>query len=143
MHARRETLATAAAHPLRVLAIEDDPDHAELLRLRLAAIPGLALEFRHEPDGPVGLLLAATGRFDAVFVDRMLGATRGEDVARLLRGRGFRGAIVLVTAHWSDDLPALAERCGANAFLDKARITPRLLAATLELDAGAALPLGA
>jgi two-component system nitrate/nitrite response regulator NarP len=65
---------------------------------------------------------------DLVLMDVCMPGLDGHETSRLLRARGSRAHIVLVSALGRLELPVGVESCGANAILDKSEVSPRRLA---------------
>lgn len=84
---------------LRIAICDDEPRMAEELAARLAAYLD---EKRLPPCRAVRFtggraLLKSGGRFDIIFLDIRMARPDGMETARLLRQRGFRGALIFVT----------------------------------------------
>lgn len=97
-----------------VLVVEDDPDIATLVTLSLEDADFEVLQAR---DGLRALELAAEHHVDLVLLDIRLPKMGGEEVAQELRRREITPPIVVFSA--SADLPAIAARTGAVAYLSK------------------------
>jgi two-component system, OmpR family, response regulator len=103
----------AAVH---ILVIEDEPKLAELIRRVLSAE-------RHvvdvAPDGVAGVALAQRATPDVVVLDRGLPDIDGLTVLRLLRARGIRSPVLLLTALGSVEERVEGLEAGADDYLPK------------------------
>ena len=117
--------ATAQCAAMRVLLIEDEPKMAALIRRVLVAE-------RHvvdvAPDGVSAMALADTGPHDVVVLDRMLPDIDGVTVLRLLRARGVRAPVLMLTALGSVDDRVAGLDAGADDYLAKPFAFSELLA---------------
>ena len=135
---------------MRILVVEDEPKMAGLIRRVLVAE-------RHvvdiAPDGLTAIALADGPPFDVIVLDRMLPDIDGLSVLRLLRTKGVRTPVLLLTALASVEERIAGLDAGADDYLPKpfsfgelvARIRalgrrpagtedPHLAAGDLELD---------
>jgi two-component system chemotaxis family response regulator WspR len=111
-----------------VLYVDDEPDHAELLRRTLKAIPDRDFELDVEPD-PHRSIDRLRGRdFSLVFLDYRLPTMTGQDLLRTMRASGYRGPVVMLTAHGSEYVAAAVTRAGADEYLVKSDLAPGALA---------------
>ncbi len=112
---------------LRVLIVDDDPDHAELLRLALERLTGVDLTIHACHNAAEGLRHLARHACDLAFVDYRLGPTTGDTFISDVRGRGIDTVIVAVTSLGDQYAAADVTRAGAQHFLMKDDFdTPRL-----------------
>ncbi|HSB52624.1 MAG TPA: sigma-54 dependent transcriptional regulator [Dissulfurispiraceae bacterium] len=95
----------------RILIVEDDADHREMLRLFLEPLP---VEIR-VADGPeAAAKLLATERFHAVLCDLVMEGGGGLEVLRSIRNRDLPTPVIIVTGYGDGDV---AEEClAAGAF---------------------------
>ena len=121
--------APAAAR--RLLLVEDDFTVAEVLRGLLVARGHRVV---HVPHGLAALAEIATQPFDAALLDLDLPGMSGLDLADQLRGGGFGGALLAITARADADVEDQVRDAGFDGFLRKP-LTGALLA-----DALAAMP---
>jgi two-component system OmpR family response regulator len=101
---------------MRLLAVEDDPALADLLRRRLWR-EGHVVDVA--PDGALGLERAESGSYDAMILDLMLPDIDGVIVTRRLRDEGIATPILMLTARDAlhDRLQGLD--AGADDYLTK------------------------
>jgi DNA-binding response OmpR family regulator len=121
---------------IRVLLVEDNPDHALLARHGLSPEAGFQVE--HVRTGEAALDAAARGSFDAVVLDYRLPDWEGVRLLRELRTRGHRGAVVMVTAGGSESLAERALQAGADDLLVKSPGYAERLAEALRSALGGA-----
>jgi two-component system, chemotaxis family, protein-glutamate methylesterase/glutaminase len=113
-------------------AIESAVTYAEEFEIVAAAASGeeaLAIVPRVDPD--------------LVLLDYRMSGLDGLETSRLLRARGTRAVIVLVSAFRRPQLPDYVDSCGVAAVLHKSEVSPRRLSRLWsELQAGrhAAVP---
>ncbi len=112
---------------LTVVCIDDEPDHAELLRLALGAAPDLDVHFLAERTVEAALQTLHHTSVDLVFLDYQLGSTRGTDVLARLRAAHFTKPVVMLTAHGNEYVAASAIRAGADEYLAKSDLDPESL----------------
>ncbi|MFI5363455.1 MAG: response regulator [Elusimicrobiota bacterium] len=118
-----------SVNPIRVLAIEDDQDYVEILRLCLAEPEAMGLAFVLDSAERLaaGLTKLTTDRYDVVMVDLGLPDASGLDAVRSVLGAA-PGTPVLVSTNMGDEATALeAMRLGAEDFMIKASSDSRLL----------------
>jgi DNA-binding response OmpR family regulator len=101
---------------MRVLVIEDNARMAALIKRVLVAE-------RYEPtlaaDGATGIALAGEAAPDAIILDRMLPDMDGTDVVALLRERGLRTPVLMLTALSSVEHRVTGLDAGADDYLPK------------------------
>ena len=118
-----------ADNPIRILAIEDDLDYVEILRLCLGEpeAMGLAFEVDYAERLAAGLTKLTTARYDAVLVDLSLPDASGLEAVRAVLGAAPETP-VLVSTNSGDEATALgAMRLGAQDFMIKASSDSRML----------------
>lgn len=122
--------------PLRVLLIEDDPDHAALTEAYLADVRDPSVELRHAATIEAGMAvlgeaLAAGEPFHAVLTDQQLpDSAYWETVGRVVEASG-PAPVVALTSLGDMEVALDAVRSGASDYLVKAELTPELLRRTL------------
>lgn len=101
---------------VRILIVEDEPKLAELIRRVLTAE-------RHvvdvAPDGISALALAERAIPDVIVLDRGLPDVDGLTVLRLLRAKGIRSPVLLLTALGSVEERVAGLEAGADDYLPK------------------------
>ncbi|MFI5227316.1 MAG: response regulator transcription factor [Candidatus Limnocylindrales bacterium] len=110
---------------MRILLVEDEPKMAALIRRVLVAE-------RHvvdsAPDGVTAVGLGTTGDYDVAIVDRMLPDIDGLSVIRLLRRKGVRTPVLMLTALGSVEQRVAGLDAGADDYLPKPFAFSELLA---------------
>lgn len=101
----------------KILIVDDDND----LRLLLVEQFALHEEFlpRQAGTARAALDLVASEAPDVVLMDVGLPDLDGRQVVRLMRERGFKGPIILITGAASDDDAVLGLESGANDYVNK------------------------
>lgn len=128
------SLAPAAiAGPACILIVEDDPA-SQLVASEALSRAGHRCDIA--PDGPAALRLAATTIYDLILMDCRLPGADGCEVTRSLRGAGFRGPILAVTAQTAEDERLACLDAGMDAVLAKPVAPARLVAAVESWLAG-------
>ena len=110
---------------MRVLIIEDDSEVAEFLSKGLSE-HGHAVE--HAADGKQGLLLAGTGEFDVIVLDRMLPELDGLSVLKRLRAAEVNTPVLILSALGDVDKRVEGLRAGGDDYLTKPFSFSELLA---------------
>jgi DNA-binding response OmpR family regulator len=108
----------------RILVADDDPKHAQLIRLYLEREGHQVLTVG---DGRAALEQARARRPDLILLDVMMPIVDGLDVCRILRAES-NVAILLVTARSSENDMLLGLDIGADDYLSKP-VSPRELTA--------------
>ena len=109
----------------RILLVEDEINLAVLLSERLTHE---GYEVETCGDGDHGLILAASGNFDAAILDIMLPGRSGLDICRELRHRGIDLPILILTARSGVTDRVTGLKLGADDYLGKPFEVPELLA---------------
>jgi diguanylate cyclase (GGDEF)-like protein len=117
---------------MTVVCVDDEEDHAELLRLALEAVPDIEVQFLTASSLDRAVETLRRQPVDMVFLDYRLGSANGADVLRTLRAAHFSKPVVMLTAHGNEYVAASAIRAGADEYLSKADIAPGALAMVLE-----------
>lgn len=110
---------------LRVLLVEDDPGHAELLELALSERQADTIYRVGDADEAIATLdgLAEGGEAvpDLVLLDLRLPGRSGEELLAELRGRADTRItpVVIMSAESDDERIRRAMEAGANAFIEK------------------------
>jgi DNA-binding response OmpR family regulator len=110
---------------MKILLVEDEPKMAALVRRVLTAE-------RHildvAPDGVSAVALATSGEYDVAIVDRMLPDMDGMNVIRILRSKGVRTPVLMLTALGSVEQRVAGLDAGADDYLPKPFAFAELLA---------------
>jgi two-component system cell cycle response regulator DivK len=112
-----------------LLYIEDNPNHARLVRKILGA---RGINVIVSGDGLQGVAMAARENPDLIMVDMNLPDMTGEAVVSRLRGDRSRVSgipIIAVTASTDSDLRARVVAAGCDGYVQKPYTTKELLAA--------------
>jgi DNA-binding response OmpR family regulator len=101
----------------KILVIDDDDDLRESLTDQLA----LHEEFvtSSVSSASEGLTAAKAGHVDVVLLDVGLPDMDGREACKLLRKNGFKGPIIMLTAHDSEADMILGLESGANDYITK------------------------
>ena len=100
----------------RILIVDDDEDMRILLGSHLEHL-GYAVST--VPDGETALQWLEQQNADVIFLDLSMSGMDGLDVLKHIRERGFDVAVILTTAHGSEDTAIEALRIGADDYLRK------------------------
>lgn len=100
----------------RMLVVDDDEDVRILLGAHLEQL-GYAVS--DVPDGESALQWLEQNLVDVVFLDLSMTGVDGLEVLKHIRERGFDVAVILTTAHGSEDIAIEALRIGADDYLRK------------------------
>jgi DNA-binding response OmpR family regulator len=110
---------------MKVLLVEDEPKMAALIRRVLTAerfvVDGAA-------DGATAIALATSGDYDVAVVDRMLPDMDGLAVIRVMRAKGVRTPVLMLTALGSVEQRVEGLDAGADDYLPKPFAFTELLA---------------
>ena len=112
-----------------VLVVEDDIETAAEIASCLSAGGFHPVQCL---DGPTGIEMAQTGRFDAITLDRMLPGCDGLAVVKALREAGLETPILMVSALGDVDERVAGLRAGGDDYLIKP-FAPTELVARLEV----------
>jgi DNA-binding response OmpR family regulator len=116
MHPSEPPTVTALPAPKRILVVEDERDIAELVALHLSELPA-QVTLAH--DGPRGLALALSGRWDAIVLDIRLPGLNGLDLCRAVRAQTAHMPILMLTARGGELDRVLGLELGADDYLTK------------------------
>ena len=101
---------------MRILLVEDDPQMAEYLRKALIEA-GAVVD--RAADGREGLLMAASGEYDVLILDRMLPGLDGLAIVRTLRASGNHTPVLFLSALGEVDDRVEGLRAGGDDYLIK------------------------
>jgi DNA-binding response OmpR family regulator len=102
---------------MRVLLVEDEIRLAENIASALREGPGLAVDCAE--DGEMGLDLAGNLCYDLIILDLMLPKVDGLSLLKLLRARGDRTAVLILTAKGGHSSIVELLNAGADDYLSK------------------------
>ena len=102
--------------PKKILVVEDERDIAELVALHLSDLPA-QVTLAH--DGPRGLKLALSQRWDAIVLDLRLPGLNGLDLCRAVRSQTAHMPILMLTARSGELDRVLGLELGADDYLTK------------------------
>lgn len=119
-----ETLETADTQPIeqrqfageRGLIIDDNDELRHLIGLYLSSWNLSVLEAQ---DAESGRKLVLESSPDLILLDLLLPDGSGHEVARELRGAGYRGRIIALSAHAAKEEMDAAQAAGCDAYLQK------------------------
>jgi len=112
---------------IRVLCIDDEPDHAELLKLTLESVPRQTVEFHALEDSGEVIPFLKTHPIDLIFLDYCLGAKTGVEVLIDLRRRGVDLPVIMLTSQGDEYIAVEVTRAGADGYLVKSDLSPEIL----------------
>ncbi|EXJ15519.1 winged helix-turn-helix domain-containing protein [Imhoffiella purpurea] len=101
---------------MRILLVEDDRQMADYLRKALVE-SGATVD--QAGDGREGLLMAASGDYDVLILDRMLPGLDGLGIVRTLRASGNRTPVLFLSALGEVDDRVEGLRAGGDDYLTK------------------------
>lgn len=121
----------AAGRTLRILAVEDNADHAGILRFHLSRTPQVRFDFVHAATATAARRALGESDFDLVFLDYQLGGSTGLDLLHEIRARGVDCPVVVVTSQGDEYVAVDMIRHGADDYIVKQDLGPDILARTL------------
>jgi two-component system cell cycle response regulator len=129
----RQSLADIGTEAIRILLIEDNPRHAQLLQETMGeVIPavsgGQPYQLTHVPGLAEGLERLSSNEFDVVMLDLSLPEAPGLNSLVRIRERHEDVPIIALTARGEDDLATQSLQAGAQDFLQKGKIGAEILA---------------
>jgi len=105
------------AGPYRILIIEDDPEHAELIRMGFRRHDEFFLKFA--ATGEDGLEMISHDRFDLISVDLVLPGIGGLDVLVRIRRLDPDIPVVMVSGHGTTEMAVVAFENRATKYVVK------------------------
>jgi signal transduction histidine kinase len=114
------------------MVIDDDVGDAEILRRSLEAVPDFDADILHFTDAQAGLAEFARRRMDLVFLDYRLGAGTGLEILKEMRSSGHLGPIVVLSGQGDEHIAAEIMRAGADDYLIKDDVSPRVLGRSIK-----------
>jgi sigma-B regulation protein RsbU (phosphoserine phosphatase) len=116
---------------LRILLIEDNPIDAHVIRAYLAGSNGLHVDVQHTERLSTALAYLSQRDFDAAVVDLNLADSKGLDTLARVHERNPSLPIVVLTGEAADELALQALKVGAEDYLSKSEMEPKLLVRTV------------
>jgi PAS domain S-box-containing protein len=116
------------ADPLRILIVDDTPDHAQMVEafIRLGdAWPDAGIRTAFSYDQ--ALQAFTRGTFDVAFFDYWLGSRDGISLLREIRERGHDTPVVVLTNRGAEEVAVEAMKAGAADYLSKVNLTVEAL----------------
>jgi two-component system, OmpR family, response regulator len=110
---------------MKVLLIEDDVESAKYL---MKGLREQNYVVDHSANGKDGLFLAASEKYDAMIIDRMVPEVDGLTIVQTLRASGNETPIILLTALDKVDEKVKGLKAGADDYLAKPYSFTELLA---------------
>ena len=101
---------------MRILIIEDDAETASYI---LDGLRNGGHVADHASDGRDGLVLAASGGYDVIIIDRMLPGLDGLAIVKTVRGAGHKAPILFLTARGGIDDRVEGLEAGGDDYLTK------------------------
>ncbi len=113
--------------PLEILLVEDSAPDVVLMRemLGVSRLPGFDLHVADAILSAWGFLLQ--NRMDVILLDLSLPDSRGMDTIRAIHTAAQDAAVIVLTGHDDETLGIQAVREGAQDYLVKGQVDPRLL----------------
>jgi PAS domain S-box-containing protein len=105
------------AGPFRILIIEDDPEHAELIRMGFRRHDEFFLDFA--ASGEEGLRMIAATAYDLISVDLVLPGIGGLDVLVRIRKLDQDIPVVMVSGHGTTEMAVVAFENRATKYVVK------------------------
>ena len=112
---------------LKVLLIEDTPAQAELIREMLDGLHDPAYNVDHVPRVATGVQRLKRQSYDVVLLDLTLPDSEGPQGASKTIGAAGNTPVIVLTNQEDEETAALCVREGAQDYLIKREVTPRLL----------------
>lgn len=103
--------------PYRILVIEDDPEHAELIRMGFRKHDEFFLDFAE--TGEAGLEMISNGTYDLISVDLVLPGIGGLDVLVRIRKLDPDIPVVMVSGHGTTEMAVIAFENRATKYVVK------------------------
>jgi PAS domain S-box-containing protein len=120
------------ADPIRVLVVDDDLAHAEMVVefLRLTSAWADA-DIDTAPSYEDALNVLTINRYDVAFFDYWLGSRDGLALLREIRQRGITTPVVVLTSRGAEDVAVEAMKAGAADYLSKTHLSVEALERTI------------
>src|SRR5207245_346852 len=115
---------------LHVLLVEDDAMTRHAVVRALHASSG-NLRIHEEADGESAISLLISAQFDCVFLDYQLPGMDGLEVLRVVREKGVKTPVIILTAKGDEELAVEMMKAGATDYVPKSHMTPERLSHSL------------
>jgi DNA-binding NtrC family response regulator len=116
---------------VKILLIEDDPEHAQLIREMLRTGGGASFDVECADWLSTGLERLAAGGIDVVLLDLTLPDSRGLDTFATVRAQAPSVPVIVLSGLLDGRLADEAVRRGAQDFLVKGKMDSRQLVQTV------------
>jgi diguanylate cyclase (GGDEF)-like protein len=120
--------ARAPARPLRVLAVEDNPGDAVLVREMLREADPKGFDLVHADTLAAGMDVLMTGGADCVLLDLSLPDAEGLDALAQVQNVSLEVPVIVLSGRSDERLAVRAVQEGAQDYLIKGQVDARLLA---------------
>jgi len=120
--------ADAVANPLRLLVVDDEIAHAEMVVAFLRSgegWPGADMKIATSYDDALDAFAAQP--FDVAFFDYWLGARDGLSLLRDVRRRGVETPVIVLTSRGAEEVAVEAMKAGAADYLSKSNLSVEAL----------------
>lgn len=114
----------------KILVVDDEPRNCMLMEAFLKRCPQKPVT-KACFSGIEALSLVASWKPDMVFIDLHMPGMDGIEAIKGIRGQGFSGKIIIVTADSRSENAPLGAKAGANGFLAKP-VDGKSICSTLE-----------
>lgn len=101
----------------KILIVDDDEDLREALVEQLSLYD--EFEIQQAPTAAAGIQRAEGGHVDLLLMDVGLPDIDGREAVKLLRKKGFKAPIIMLTGHDTDSDTILGLEAGANDYVPK------------------------
>ena len=116
---------------LRLLLIEDNSIDARVIREYLVRTNGLSIELEHTERLSLGMACLRDRRFDAVLLDMNLPDSVGVRTVVQVHACYPSVPIVVLTGEDAEELALQAVKAGADDYICKSELEPKLLLRTI------------
>jgi PAS domain S-box-containing protein len=103
---------------LRILHVEDDPDHSELIELHLKSL-STELQLEKTESAKTALERIRSEKFDCILCDYQMAGMDGLKLLQTLRNEGFSVPFIFLTGQGNEEIAAQALRSGADDYFTK------------------------
>jgi two-component system cell cycle sensor histidine kinase/response regulator CckA len=116
------------SEPIRLLVVDDDRDHSEMVIQFLRSSETYAEAHMDAADSYDGALAAMTARpYDVAFFDYWLGARDGLMLLRDIRQRKIATPVIVLTSRGAEEVAVEAMKAGAADYLSKTHLSVETL----------------